>query len=315
MNITQKTSTHNTTVASGRTPQYIVIHYTAGVASRAGSALNTADYFKNTANEVSSDFIVDDTAIVQYNADILNRYCWHCGGSKYNNKGGSLYGIAQNSNSIGIEVCSTNSTSKVTIANDKYWSFTDAVVANTVELVKNLMQIYNIDADHVIRHYDVTGKPCPGIIGWNLDSGDDSKWSTFKAKLTSVTTAKQLYRIRKTWADVKSQIGAYASLDNAKKACLGGYCVFDNAGNMVYSVSITFAKGQKISLKTDASLYASATSATPVRKLSAGTYFIYDGNAYKNGRYRITTRRDLCGKTPAGQYVTGYVSAQEMILK
>ena len=36
---------------------------------------------------------------------------------------------------------------------------------------------------------------------------------------------KQLYRVRKSWEDTKSQIGAFSSLDNAKKACTDGYSV------------------------------------------------------------------------------------------
>lgn len=45
------------------------------------------------------------------------------------------------------------------------------------------METYNIDADHVIRHFDVTGKLCPGIAGWNSVTGDESKWHAFKARL------------------------------------------------------------------------------------------------------------------------------------
>lgn len=238
MKITNKFNTHNTAALSGRKIEYIVVHYTAGITSKSGSAANTANYFATTMNEVSSDFIVDDTTVVQYNGNIENRYTWHCGGSKYNNRGGSFYGKCTNRNSIGIEVCSTNSTGRVTTANDKYWSFTDAVVEITAELVRYLMDKYKIDVDHVIRHYDVNGKPCPGIIGWNIDSGDDSKWRAFKAKISGNTTVsadkKTLYRVRKSWSDAKSQIGAFSSLENAKNACKSGYFVFDSNGNVVY---------------------------------------------------------------------------------
>ena len=112
MTITNKFSTIHTTAKANRDIKYIVIHYTAGVTSKAGSAINTADFFRTTSTEVSSDFTVDDTAVVQYNPDIKNRYTWHCGGNKYATKGGSLYGICKNSNSIGIEICSTNSREK-----------------------------------------------------------------------------------------------------------------------------------------------------------------------------------------------------------
>jgi N-acetylmuramoyl-L-alanine amidase CwlA len=184
ISITKRTTTHNTSAASGRAIKYIVVHYTAGVTSKPGSAANTAAYFAGTANQVSADFTVDDATIVQYNGDIRNRYTWHCGGGKYNTKGGSLYGVAKNANSIGIEVCSNNNTGKMTAANDGHWSFTDATVNNLVELVKYLMAEYGIDAAHVIRHYDVNGKPCPGIYGWNEDTGSAAKWNAFKARLT-----------------------------------------------------------------------------------------------------------------------------------
>ena len=44
----------------------------------------------------------------------------------------------------------------------------------------------------------------------------------------------QVYRVRKSWADAKSQIGAFKSLANAKKVCKAGYKVFDANGNAVY---------------------------------------------------------------------------------
>ena len=71
-----------------------------------------------------------------------------------------------------------------------------------------------------------------------------SHWSAFKAKVLSymnsgtftstIPTTTQLYRVRKSWTDAKSQIGAFSSLENAKKACKSGYSVFDNNGNVVY---------------------------------------------------------------------------------
>ena len=205
MTITNKLSTVHTTAKANRDIRYIVIHYTAGVTSKAGSAINTADFFRTTSTEVSSDFTVDDTAVVQYNPDIKNRYTWHCGGNKYSTKGGSLYGICKNSNSIGIEICCNNSTGKMQNANDKSYSFTDAAVDNAAELVKQLMAEYNIPAENVIRHYDVTGKLCPGIVGWNLDSGSEDKWQAFKASLTA--SAPKYY----------VQVGAFGSKANAEK--------------------------------------------------------------------------------------------------
>lgn len=183
MNLIKQTGEANTTVKKNRDIKYIAIHYTAGVTSKSGTAKSTAKYFAKDTTKASADFIVDDEYVVQYNPDIKNRYCWHVGGSKYKTNGGSLYKIATSINSIGIEICSSNDTKKVTTPNDEHWSFTDNAIKNTVELVKSLMEEYNIDIDHVIRHYDVTGKPCPGIIGWNADAVNEDKWLDFKNQL------------------------------------------------------------------------------------------------------------------------------------
>ena len=208
MIITTKFSTVHTTIKTNRNIDYIVIHYTAGVTSKTGSAINTANYFRTTDREVSADFIVDDTEVVQYNGDIKNRYTWHCGGSKYSTKGGSLYKKCTNANSIGIEICSVNSTGKMQNANDKTYGFTAASIANAAELVKQLMAEYNIPAERVIRHYDVTGKPCPGIIGWNADSGSETAWNSFKKTISDNVNKSKLYRV---------QVGAFSSKENAQK--------------------------------------------------------------------------------------------------
>ena len=55
---------------------------------------------------------------------------------------------------------------------------------------------------------------------------------------------KQLYRVRKTWADSKSQKGAFSVLANAKKCADSnkGYSVFDENGRKVYPADSSTAK-------------------------------------------------------------------------
>ncbi len=95
-------------------------------------------------------------------------------------------------------------------ANDISYSFTAAAVANAAALVKKLMAEYNIPADRVIRHYDVTGKLCPGIIGWNKDSGSESAWDEFKKTISAKTTGvlPKYYCI---------QVGMYCNKSYAEK--------------------------------------------------------------------------------------------------
>ena len=68
-------------------------------------------------------------------------------------------------------------------------------------------------------------------------------------------------------------------------------------------------RGQRVQLyKEKTQLFANETATTPAGYLPKGTYYIYDGKCCRNGRYRVTTKAEYCGKTPAGKYVTGYVS-------
>ena len=81
------------------------------------------------------------------------------------------------------------------------------------------------------------------VVGIPLDKGwarflkmiesemkDDKKETKTDAK----PVPKQLYRVRTSWSDAKSQIGAYAMLENAKNACPVGYKVYASNGKIVY---------------------------------------------------------------------------------
>ena len=50
-----------------------------------------------------------------------------------------------------------------------------------------------------------------------------------------VQEVKKLYRVRKSWQNKESQLGAFAIKDNAIAACKSGYCVFDWNGVAVYT--------------------------------------------------------------------------------
>lgn len=148
--------------------KYLVIHFTAGSHSRQGKALSCYQVF--TSRKASADFAVDDVDIVQFNPEPRRYYCWAVGDAYNNNKGGTLYRKACNSNCISIEICSTCTPSTqqaVLTDNHRGWSFTPAVLDNAVKLARHLMSEYNIPLANVIRHYDVSGKLCPGIVGWN----------------------------------------------------------------------------------------------------------------------------------------------------
>ena len=126
---------------------------------------------------------------------------------------------------------------------------------NCARLAAALLKKYGLDINHLYTHthwlnvrdgksgtvdyLNTTRNPykmCPAYIL--------THWAEFKKKVQAYMDAgsstpatsspKQLYRVRKTWADAKSQIGAFSSLENAKKACKAGYAVFDSNGKQVY---------------------------------------------------------------------------------
>lgn len=102
---------------------------------------------------------------------------------------------------------------------------------NCARLAAALLKKYKLGINALYTHnHWYSGKYCPAYIL--------PHWAEFKKKvqsyLNSGSSAKQLYRVRKSWSDAKSQIGAYSSLENAKKACKAGYSVFDSNGKAVY---------------------------------------------------------------------------------
>ena len=110
--------------------------------------------------------------------------------------GGRLYGIATNANTISIEICSNLKKGYGhNVVNHGGWYFTEAALDNAVRLAKILMRKFNIPIERVIRHYDVSGKICPSVLGWNdaaiytkdgkrtAEKSNSSEWEKFKNRL------------------------------------------------------------------------------------------------------------------------------------
>lgn len=186
------------TKADSREIKYIAIHYTAGISSRKGSARAVKSVFITHA--VSADFAVDDAEAVQFNPDLKNYYCWAVGDPKNKySKGGTLYSVAKNRNTVSIEICSNLvKGASVREANHRGWYFTDAELQNAAKLTKALMKKFDIPIDRVVRHYDVSGKVCPGVVGWNNEiiytiagkqtneRSDSTAWERFKKLIAEI---------------------------------------------------------------------------------------------------------------------------------
>ena len=157
--------------------KYIVIHYTG---NRTDTAMANSNYFKNTNRGASAHYFVDAENVVQVVSD--SDTSWAVGRNYGSN---NLFGRCTNSNSISIEMCST------------YGKISDGTYRNTVELTKTLMKKYNIDAAHVVRHWDVCSKSCPGWTGWGANGCDASIWNQFKKDIVSTNSRKGVGTVRK----------------------------------------------------------------------------------------------------------------------
>lgn len=221
------------------TPKWIVIHNTDNPS--AGALNHGKAQYNGNFSGYSCHVYVDDKEA--YQATPYNRGCWHVGV----NYGGKLFGTVNNRNSVGIEICNHNGC--------EY----EKAFANGVDVCKQLMKELNIDADHVVSHFDVCNKNCPSTI---RAKGD---WNRFKKAISGNTTTNtpttvtpagtaselKLYRIRKSWEDSKSQLGAYSELVNAKAKWKSGYFIYDWNGKVVYPETKTETPTKQVCEEVD----------------------------------------------------------------
>ncbi len=160
---------------------------------------------------------------------------------------------ARNSNTISIEMC-CKCGGNAQSAEDQRWYFTQETQESCAWLVAKIMKDESIPLDHVLRHYDIVNKICPAPYVHNNRYRETWTWEEFRKNVQIQYSGKATqYYIRKTFGNKKSQIGAYASLENAKKACKPGYHVYDSAGKKVYTPP-AFEKRKKYRMLTALSI-------------------------------------------------------------
>ncbi len=94
-----------------------------------------------------------------------------------------------------------------------------------IQIIKN--GGYATDSNYV-------SKICNIIEKYNLTQYDSGVTVSTVSNDEAVSQLK-LYRIRKSWDDKSSQLGAYLDQETAEKNCKKGYSVFDPDGNKVYT--------------------------------------------------------------------------------
>lgn len=161
--------------------------------------------------------------------------------------------------------------------------------------------IGQVDKQNMTVHRWFANKECPGK--YLYDRHGDIAEQVNKRLNVNISTkpeekptnpqfvAKELYRVRKSWEDVKSQIGVYSILDNAKKACdIAGpnYKVFNSTGKQVHPEVEEFPYLVKID-----------TSVLNVRA-GAGTNYKVTNQVKRNQVYTIVDEKNGWGKLKSG---------------
>lgn len=163
--------------------QFIVVHYwgSSNSSNCTTSGLVSAYHNANMPNGMAQ-YLVGSDGIVLVAPELMQ--VPHCGGGTHLTVGHPEWNTLEcyNSNSIGIEVGNL-------CVNGKY-VYTKSCVEYTVGLTKALMAKYNIDIDHVYRHYDCTLKRCPwpfvdDAYANTYDFGESHNWKAFKKCLQS----------------------------------------------------------------------------------------------------------------------------------
>lgn len=275
---------------------------------------NSADYDRACVHG-----FIDGNDGTVYQTLPWNHRGWHGGGSS-------------NNTHIGVEMCepacikytggSTFTCSDITTAK--------AVAKRTyeaaVELFAMLCDTYNLDplADGVIvshaeghkrgiasnhgdpEHlwkqlnmgYTMNGfrKAVKDAMGTDIPS-DNKEDISYPEKLTS-----GYYRVRKTWNDKKSQLGAYRVLSNAKAKAdeNSGYSVFSDDGKVVYSPSNNKTE-EKEETVTKFEPYRVRVSITNLNiRKGPGTNFGKVGQYTGKGVFTIVEEADGAGATKWG---------------
>lgn len=146
--------------------RYLVIHY---VGATGGAKANARYYGSTPGIGASAHYFVghgseggDIYASVSEGDTAL-----HCGRTD----GRYRHPECRNANSIGIELCCHK-------REDGTWYFDPETLEAGAELARDIMGRYKIPLDHVLRHYDVTGKVCPEPF-----VRDAGAWAEFRNRL------------------------------------------------------------------------------------------------------------------------------------
>jgi hypothetical protein len=222
----------------------VTIHNTDAINQAQGTTMSEqytrATYYGNM-KDVRVQYYVDD--VEAWNCMPNDYVNWSCADGCANPNSG-------NNTSIAIEIIGNSAKAE----------------DNGARIAAYLLKQYGLDVNNGLRTHTYwlnvkdgkTGSIDELNVMWNSYKNCPiyiiPHWQDFKAKVqtyldelngntptpqpTPTPVTESLYRVRKSWDDASSQVGAYKNLNNAKNACPEGYSVYDENGNAIYTKNI-----------------------------------------------------------------------------
>lgn len=184
----------------------------------------------------------------------------------------------------------------------------DEVIVSHAEGYKRGIASNHGDPEHLWNQlgmgYTMDGfrKAVKAAIGTESKSEQpESSATAYPEKLTS-----GYYRVRKTWSDKKSQLGAYRVLANAKAKAdeNTGYSVFDNDGNVVYNPSSVTSETKNETSAFEPYRVRIGIANLNIRK-GPGTNYDKTGHFTGVGVFTIVAEADGEGATKWGKLKSG----------
>ena len=161
--------------------EWIVCHYPVAPGCNAWWCY---DYYNRTNEAKSAHYAVstNDTVSIVPCAFAA----WHC-----STKDKQVYCGANNYNSIGVDLMDNKINRKSMSVKDRDWYIDDRTLDRAAWLIAYLMRRYDIDIDHIVRHYDVTRKDCPRpLVGFDCNEyylmSGNQRWREFKWQIQEV---------------------------------------------------------------------------------------------------------------------------------
>lgn len=201
------------------------------------TAEGLGDWFAKSSTQASSNYGIDKNGRVGLYVDEKNR-SW-CSSSNANDQ-----------RAVTIE-CASDTTEP--------YAFKDVVYQTLIKLCIDICKrngknklIWFGDKNKTLNYEPKSGEMILTVHRWFANKSCPGNWlyarmGDLAEKVTAALggsastqeTKATLYRVRKTWADAKSQKGAYKVLANAKKCADAnpGYSVFDENGISIYPSS------------------------------------------------------------------------------